>query len=74
MVVVIESPLLEANGTDRWCVNGNMGFWSGFLLLSDWFSFTSTPRVFARTFDSIGTSFPSTWFVKTNVTCTNMKI
>lgn len=62
--------LLVSLGDSGW--SGSLGLCCGLLkprLLTAWFRFNSVTSGFGLGFDLMGMSFPSTWFVNTNVTC-----
>lgn len=71
IVLLVEFSLEETDSRGFLCQDNSKGFWFRSCLNLGWFSFPSSPCIFGFTFDSTGTSFPSTWFVKTNVTWNN---
>lgn len=57
------------NGNVLSCLYDNIVRWRRVFLRLVWFVCSSVSIAFGLIVDSIGTSFPSTWFVNTNETC-----
>lgn len=71
-VPLVVFALEERDSSGFLCQDISMDFWFRFFFDLKRFSFPTSPCIFGLTFDSIGTSFPSTWFVKTKVTWNNI--